>query len=134
MELSFDIDVAVQTLWLYRACLSVVAIALQGWNHTCKGRPKMSAKWITVLKGQRPDLAAVVAELVKRSEDQSRSSNNSSSSSSGSSSSFSWSSGDDEVDDRKRTGDTLIAHPTTTRKQKLGYLVTLTLQRPKCIY
>ena len=29
------------------------------WRHTLRGRPKMSAKWLAVMRLQRPDLAAV---------------------------------------------------------------------------
>ncbi|GAB4820044.1 hypothetical protein N2152v2_007090 [Parachlorella kessleri] len=62
------------------------------WRRTKRGRPKMSAKWLRVLREARPDLARIADELAAAGNDASGTSSSSSSSRSSSSSSSSGSS------------------------------------------
>uniref|UniRef100_H2ZH55 JmjC domain-containing protein n=1 Tax=Ciona savignyi TaxID=51511 RepID=H2ZH55_CIOSA len=76
------------------------------WPKTVKGRPKLSRKWIRILRKERPEVAAITDKISTDDYVSSDSSSDSSSSSSDSSSSSS----EDEKESRKRTMPSVTAN------------------------
>nr|XP_002127949.1 bifunctional arginine demethylase and lysyl-hydroxylase JMJD6-A [Ciona intestinalis] len=80
------------------------------WPKTVKGRPKLSHKWIRILRKERPEVAAMADKISTEKYITSDSSSDSSSSSSDSSSS---SSDEDDKETRKRQMPSLTANGTS---------------------
>ncbi|XP_059473941.1 bifunctional arginine demethylase and lysyl-hydroxylase JMJD6 [Neocloeon triangulifer] len=79
------------------------------WHKTVRGRPKLSKKWLKVLRAQRPDLAAV-AEKVNLEQASGLASDSSSCSSSSSSSSSDSSSSSESSDNEDSGQESLHKH------------------------